>query len=42
MGALIEESMVQSRVREMAIVASSALLKSFDFVGKTRLVMARS
>lgn len=42
MGALMEERTVQSRVREMAMVASSAELKSFDLVGKERCVMARS
>ena len=38
----MEERTVQSRVREMAIVASSAELKSFDFAGKRSLVIARS
>lgn len=42
MGALIEESMVQSLVLEIAIVASSAALNSFVLVGNDNLVMARS
>lgn len=42
MGALMEESIVQSRVREMETVASSAALNNFDLVGNCRLVMARS
>jgi hypothetical protein len=39
---LIEERAVQSRVREMAIVLSSAEEKSLPFAGKCRRVMARS
>ena len=41
-GALIDESAVQSRVREMAIVLSSAEEKSLPFAGKCSWVMARS
>lgn len=38
----MDERTVQSRVREMAMVLSSAALKSLDFVGKCRRVMGRS
>ena len=42
MGALMDESTVQSRVRLMAMVLSSAALNSLDFVMNCRPVTARS
>ena len=41
-GALMEERSVQSREREMAMVLSSAALKSFDLDGKWSFVTALS